>query len=80
MLLIAGILILAEASGGAALSQLNLALPVWAFAVPLASRRGVALLFQSERTLESSGQHRGAGRHALVTTPVVAVGFPVPRR
>lgn len=80
VLLIAGILILGGSFGGAALSQLNLALPVWAFVVPLAIfGGGVALLFQSERIGWRVPASIGALVVMLLVTyaTVVAVGLPV---
>jgi len=83
VLLVAGTLIVGGSFGGAALSQLNLALPLWAFVLPLAIfAGGVALLFQSERI----GWRVPAGIGALVVmllvsyATVVAVGFPVLER
>ncbi len=83
VLLIAGLLIVGGSFGGAALSQLNLALPVWAFVLPFAIFcGGVALLFQSERV----GWRVPASIGALVVmllvsyATVVAVGFPVLER
>ena len=79
VLLIAGILIVGGSFGAIALSQLNLALPVWAFVLPAAIfAGGAALLFQSEQI----GWRVPAGIGALVAmllvsyATVVAVGFP----
>ena len=83
VLLVAGILVVGGSFGGAALAQLNLALPAWAFVLPLAIfGGGVALLFQCERI----GWRVPASIGALVAmllvsyATVVAVGFPVLER
>ncbi len=79
VLLIAAILIVGGSFGGVALSQLNLALPAWAFVLPAAIfAGGVGLLFQCEQI----GWRVPAGVGVLVAmllvsyATVVGVGFP----